>query len=140
MVYDNSDEIIEELFDLLLSRYQIGLEAQMRGNDFIFGCINLFYYKCHKMNFKYGGSTINPKNDDDRCFQYAATIALSFDETKIDPQRVLNIKAFINNYNWKEIYYPSKIEDWKRFKKQWLLMFCILKKKKYVQLIFQKLI
>ena len=39
---------------------------------------------------------INPKNDDDRCLQYAATIALNFDEIKKDPQRVLNIKPFIN--------------------------------------------
>ena len=71
-------------------------------------------------------------------FSICSNNSLSFDETKIDPQRVLNIKAFINNYNWKEIYYPSKIEDWKRFEKQWLLMFCILKKKKYVQKYVQK--
>ena len=64
----------------------------MRGSGFILDCINLLYYKFHKINFKRGGSyndwikkkkaTINPKNDDERCFQYAATIVLSFDETK----------------------------------------------------------
>ena len=71
-------------------------------------------------------TTINPVNDDNRCFQY-----------------VFNI--FINNYNWKGIKYPSKIEDWKNFEKkkkiqQLLSIFCILKKKKYAALIFQKLI
>ena len=30
-------------------------------------------------------------------------------------QRVSNIKAFINKYNWKGINYPSKINDWKTF-------------------------
>ena len=43
--------------------------------------------------------TIKPKNDDDRCFQYASTTALNFDEIKKDPQRVSNIKPFINNDN-----------------------------------------
>lgn len=30
----NVNEITEELFGLILSRYQIGLESQMRGGDF----------------------------------------------------------------------------------------------------------
>ena len=36
MIYGNLNKIIEELFELVLSRYQIGLETQMRGNDTIF--------------------------------------------------------------------------------------------------------
>ena len=43
----------------LLSRYQIGLETLMRGNDFIFGSVQFFYYKCHKINFKRGESYID---------------------------------------------------------------------------------
>ena len=35
-----SDEIIAEHFDLLLSRYQISLETQVRGSDFIFNGVN----------------------------------------------------------------------------------------------------
>ena len=52
--YDDTNEIIEELFDLLLFRYQIALGTQMRGSDFIFDCIILLYYKYHKTNFKRG--------------------------------------------------------------------------------------
>ena len=40
---DNSDEIIEELFDLFLSRYQASLETRMKGSDFIFNSVNSFY-------------------------------------------------------------------------------------------------
>ena len=40
----------------LLSRYQIGLEASMKGSDFIFNCGHLLHYKCHKINLKGGGS------------------------------------------------------------------------------------
>ena len=40
MSYDNLDEVIEEFFDSLLSRYQLGLETRMRGSDLIFHCVN----------------------------------------------------------------------------------------------------
>ena len=86
------------------------------------------YYKYHKTNFKRGGSdidtpdcikkkkgTINPKNEDHKCFQYAATVALNHEEMKKDPQRILKIKPYINEYNWNGIKYPSKIDEWKTF-------------------------
>ena len=51
----------------------------MRRSDFTFDCVNLLYYKFHKINFKRSGSYIdslgwikkekaksNSKNDDDR--------------------------------------------------------------------------
>ena len=43
MTCDNPDEIIEEHFVSLLSRYQISLETEMRGTDFIFDCVNSLY-------------------------------------------------------------------------------------------------
>ena len=46
MIYDNTDEVIEELFESLLCKYQIGLETSMRRSDFIFDCVHLLYYKC----------------------------------------------------------------------------------------------
>ena len=49
----------KEIFQSLLSSYQIGLETSMRGSDFIFDCVNLLYYKCHKINIKHGGSYID---------------------------------------------------------------------------------
>ena len=36
MSYGNANEIVVELFELLLSRYQIALETSMSGSDFIF--------------------------------------------------------------------------------------------------------
>ena len=43
----------------------------------------------------------------------------------------------MNKYNWEGINYPSKVDDWKTFEEK---IFYILKKKKYIQLISQKLI
>ena len=34
MTNDKADEVIEELFQSLLSRYQIGLETTMKGSSF----------------------------------------------------------------------------------------------------------
>ena len=62
-------------------------------------------------------TTINPKNEDDKCFPYAVTVALNYGETESHPERVSNIKPFVNKYNWKGISYPSKIDDWRTFKK-----------------------
>ena len=119
MPYDDANEVIKEIFDSLLSRYQIRLEISMRGSNFIFHGVSLLYYKCHKINFKCGGSyvgspdwikkkktTMNSKNKDDKCLQYAATFALNYGEVKWNPGRVSNIKPFINQYNWGEIKYP----------------------------------
>ena len=55
--YDNANEIFNEHFESLLSRYQIG--SLMRGNDFIFDSVQLLYCKCHKIEFKCGGSYID---------------------------------------------------------------------------------
>ena len=43
MIYDKAYEVIEELFESLLNRCQIGLETSIRGSDFLFGCVHLLY-------------------------------------------------------------------------------------------------
>ena len=57
--YDNADEVVEEIFESLLSRFQIELETSMKGSEFVFDGVNLLYYKCHKINFKRDGSYID---------------------------------------------------------------------------------
>ena len=59
MSYDNANKVVDEIFESLLSRYQIGLEISMRGSDCIFDSVQLLYYKYHKINFKHGGSYID---------------------------------------------------------------------------------
>ena len=48
MVGSEIDEIIEELFESLLQRYQEGLEETMKGSEFIFGSVNLLHYPSSK--------------------------------------------------------------------------------------------
>ena len=151
-----ANEVVDESFELLRSRYQINLETSMIGSDFIFDTVQLMHCKCHKIKSRHGGSytdspdwikkkkaIINPKNEDHQCFQYPVTVALNYGEIELHPERLSNIKPFINKYNWKRINYLSKMDDWKTFEKiikQLLLIFCISKKNKYVQVMSQKLI
>ena len=96
----------------------------MTGSEFEFDGVNFLYYDFNKTSINRGGliewlkdkkSTINPKNNDDKCFQYAVTLALNLDKIKKDPQRVSKIKPFIENYNWEDIDFPSTSKDWKKF-------------------------
>ena len=48
MTNDNASEVIQEIFQSLLSRYQTGLEISIRGSDLIFDDATLLYYKCNK--------------------------------------------------------------------------------------------
>ena len=100
----------------------------MKGSDFIFDSVNLLHYKCYKTNLNRGGSyidspdwiknkkaAINPVNDDDKYFQYAAIVALNHKE--IVRNRISKIKLFINKYNSKGINYSSGKDDWKMSEK-----------------------
>ena len=44
-------------------------------------------------------------------------VALNYGEIKWNPERVSNVKPFINKYKWKGINYPTKIDDLKMFEK-----------------------
>ena len=69
------------------------------------------------MDTKNKGVTINPKNTkNNNCFQYAITAALNYQNIDSHPERICKLKPFINNYNWKDIEYPSHSKDWRKFK------------------------
>ena len=58
MISDEADELIKKRFNSVKNRDQNNLQS-MRGSAFVFNYVQLFYYKCHKMNFDRGGSYIN---------------------------------------------------------------------------------
>ena len=124
----DTDEIIKELFKSLLQRYQENLQEKMRSSDFAFDGVNFLYYDFNEISISRGGSyidspkwlkykksTINKKNNDYKCFQYAVTLALNLDKINDHPERISKIKPFIEEYNWKDIDFPSTSNDWKKF-------------------------
>lgn len=58
---------------------------------------------------QYKNVRVNPQNIDDRCFKYAYALIQHYNEIINYRVRVSNIKAFIDEYNWKSIVYPANI-------------------------------
>ena len=95
---EESDEIVEELFESFLQKYEESLQNKIRGSEFEFDGVNFLYYDFNKISLNRGGSyidspkwlkdkksTINPIDHDDKCFQYAVTLALNLDKIRKNP-------------------------------------------------------
>ena len=122
---DTSD-VINELIDSFMKRYQEGLETKMKRSSYIFERIDLLEYRLHKISLNRGSSYINshewiknkgvtlkPRSKDNKCFQYAITAALNNHNINHNPERIS--KPFIiNKYDWKDIEYPSHWKDWRK--------------------------
>ena len=129
MIGTDTSDAINELLDSFMKRYQEGLETKIKGSSYIFELIDLLKYHLHKISLNRGSSyiespkwlknkkaTINPKNTkDNRCFQYAITAVLNRQDIRDEPERIYNLKPFINNYNWKDTEFPSHSKDWRKF-------------------------
>ena len=123
----DTDEVIEELFESLLQRYEQNLEEKIKGSEFEFDGVNFLCYDFNKISLNRGGSyidspkrlnnkksIINPKHNDYKCFQYAVTLALNLDKINIHSERISKIKPFIEQYNWNDVDFPSTSKDWKK--------------------------
>ena len=127
-------------------------------SEFVLDYVQLLYYKCHKINLDRGGSyidspdcikykepIINPINKKDnkcKCFQYAVTITLNYEEIKKYPQRITKIKTLINKNKWEGITFPPEKYVWEKIEKNNVtiaLNFLYTKKKKYILLMFQNI-
>ena len=159
MIGSDTNEVIEDLLKSLLQRYQENLEEKMKGSEFNFDGVNVLYYNLNKISLDRGGShidspkwiknkktTINPQNKkDDKCFQYALTVALNHEKIKDHPERISKVKPLIDQYNWNEIDFPSTVKIGKNLNQtihQLLLIFYmyLIILKKYVMRISQNII
>ena len=100
----------------------------MSCSEFVFDSVNVLYYDLNKINLNRGGSyidspkwlkykkaTTNPKNEDNKCFQYALTVALNYEQIIDHPERITKINLFIDQCNWKEKDFLSQGKDSKKF-------------------------
>ena len=84
-----------------MQRYQEGLEKSIDGSHFIFDSVVALYYNLNKISLSRGESyidfpewlknkkaTINLKNNDNKCFQYALAVALSHQKIKTHPESI----------------------------------------------------
>ena len=121
----DTDEVIKLLFESFLQKYEENLQEKMKGSYYEFDGVNFLYYDFNKTSINRSGSyidspkwlkdkksTINPRNNDHKCFQYAVTLALNLDNIDNHPERISKIKPFIDQYNWKDIDFPATSKDW----------------------------
>ena len=62
-------------------------------------------------------AAINPQNKDDKCFQYAVTVALNSGEIESHPERISKFERFLNKPNYKGTNYPLNVVSRRAFEK-----------------------
>ena len=109
---NETDDIIKRVFNSSFNNYQKEEIVLRNGSNFVLESVDLLSYHLHKISLKRGKSyikspewilnkraTINPKNEDNKCFQYSITVALNHQNIESHPERISNIKPFIDQYN-----------------------------------------
>ena len=61
MIGSEADEIIEDLFESFLHKYQEGLKESMGGSDFVYDSIDALYYNLNKVSLSRRGSYIDSR-------------------------------------------------------------------------------
>ena len=85
-------------------------------------------------------TTINFTNKkDNKCFQYAVTVALNYKQIKRDPQRITKFNPITNRCNWEGINYPSEKDDWKKIEKSNLTIYILPTFQIIIQVVKNKL-
>ena len=102
---NETDDIIKGLINSFLNNYQREEIILRNGSNFVFESVGLLSYHIHKTSLKRGNSyikspewiankksTINPKKEDNRCFEYSIVVALHHKEIKNHPERISRIQ------------------------------------------------
>ena len=128
---NNTSNVINELIESFLSNYQKEEQILRNGSNYTFESVDILGIHFHDIKLKRGKSyikspkwladkkaTVNAKNTkDNKCFQYAITVASNHKEINKNPQRISKIKPYIDKYNWKDIDLPAGISDWEKFER-----------------------
>ena len=109
---NETDDIVKRLINSFLNNYQKEELILRNGSNFVFESVGLLSYHIHKTSVKRGNSyikspewvlnkraTINPKNEDNRCFEYSIVIALHHQQMRSYPERMSHIDLFSLIYN-----------------------------------------
>ena len=125
----DTSEIITKLLHSFLSNYQEEQQILRGSSDFIYDSVGRLSIHFNNITFRRGRSyiktpdwisrkkaTIKPKKTkNNKCIQYAITVALNHKEIGKDPQSLSKIKPFISKYNRNDINFPAGIKEWKTF-------------------------
>ena len=122
---NEADDIIKRLINSFLNNYQKDELILIKRSNFVFESVGLLSYHIHKTSLKRGNSyikspewvankkaIINPKNVDNRCFEYSIIVALRHKEIKNHPERIQGNHHLLScDYNWQGIDFPAGIKE-----------------------------
>ena len=128
---DDTGNILTKLLESFLENYEIEENILRNGSVYVFDCVDLTLVQFHSIQLKRGSSyipspkwiekkkaTVNPQNTKhDFCFAYSIVAALHHEEIGKNPPRIKKLMQYINNYNWKDIKFPTGQKGWKTFER-----------------------
>ena len=118
-----TDQIVDGIIDNM--KFQIENPALLNSR-FVFDEFLYLDVNFHQLNLTRGSSylplpdwlaskkaIVNPHNDDEECFKWSVIAAENAGMK--DPQRVSNLRKFMDNYDWSGLEFPVLIKDIGKF-------------------------
>ena len=118
-----TDQIVDGMIDNM--KFQIGNPALLNSR-FVFDEFLYLDVNFHQLNLMRGSSylplpdwlarkkaIVNPHNNDEECFKWSVIAAERVGMK--DPQRVSNLRKFMDNYDWSGLEFPVSIKDIGKF-------------------------
>ena len=124
-VYRGSE--MDQIVDRMIDNMKLQIEnPALLNSRFVFDEFLYLDVNFHQLNLTRGSSylplpdwlvrkkaMVSPHNDDEECFKWSLIAAENIGMK--DPQRVSNLRNFMDNYNWSRLEFPVSIKDIGKF-------------------------
>ena len=124
-VYQGSE--MDQIVDGMIANMKFQIEnPALLNSRFVFDKFLYLDANFHQLNLMRGSSylplpdwlarkkaIVNPHNDDEECFKWSVIAAENVGMK--DPQRVSNLRKFMDNYDWSGLEFPVSIKDIGKF-------------------------
>ena len=124
-VYRGSE--MDQIVDGMIANMKFQIEnPALLNSRFVFDEFLYLDANFHQLNLTRGSSylplpdwlarkkaIVNPHNDDEECFKWSVIAAENVGMK--DPQRVSNLRKFMDNYDWSGLEFPISIKDIRKF-------------------------
>ena len=118
---------MDQIVDGMITNMKFQIEnPALLNSRFVFDEFLYLDVNFHQLNLTRGSSylplpdwlvskkpIVNPHNDDEECFKWSVITAENAGMK--DPQRISNLRKFMDNYDWSELEFPVSIKDIGKF-------------------------
>ena len=126
-VYRGSD--LDQIVDGMIAHMKFQTENLALPNSrFAFDKVLHLDVNFHQLNLTRGRSyvplpdytanrkaVINPQNDDSECFKWAVIVADRWTDIGSHPEKISNLRKFVNNYDWSGLEFPVSLNQIGKF-------------------------